>query len=69
MLEETKNKRKILTPVKAIKKHCYDCSGGYKKEIREYVITDCPLYPYRMGRNPNRKGVGKIRKRSEFRNQ
>ena len=59
MLEEAKIKRKILTPVKAIKKYCYDCSGGSKKEIRECVITDCPLYVYRMGKNPNRKGVRK----------
>jgi len=46
-----------LTPVKAIKKHCLDCSGGSKKEVRECIITDCPLYPYRMGKNPNRKGI------------
>lgn len=46
-----------LTPVKAIKKHCLDCSGGFKKEVRECIIQDCPLYPFRLGKNPNRKGI------------
>ena len=46
-----------LTPVKAIKKHCLECSGNSKKELRECVINNCPLYPYRMGKNPNRKGI------------
>ncbi|MAT59750.1 MAG: hypothetical protein CMF23_17390 [Ignavibacteriae bacterium] len=46
-----------LTPVKAIKKHCLECSGNSKKEVRECLINNCPLYPYRMGKNPNRKGI------------
>lgn len=46
-----------LSPVKAIKKHCLDCSGGSKKEVRECIIQDCPLYPFRLGKNPNRKGL------------
>jgi hypothetical protein len=46
-----------LSPVKAIKKHCLDCSGGSKKEVRECIIQDCPLYPFRFGKNPNRKGL------------
>ncbi len=54
-----KRKAGNLTPVKAIKKNCLDCSGGSKKEIRVCVITECPLYPFRMGKNPNRKGVGR----------
>lgn len=60
-----------LTPVKAIKKHCSDCSSGSKKEVRACVITDCPLFPYRIGKNPNRKGIKNhgsgnvLRKKSE----
>lgn len=46
-----------LTPIKAIKGHCLNCSGGSKKEVRECIITNCPLYSYRMGKNPNRKGI------------
>jgi hypothetical protein len=45
-----------LTPLKAIKKHCLECSGYEKKEVRGCKIIDCVLYPYRFGSNPNRKG-------------
>ena len=47
--------KKHLTPVKAIRKNCLDCSGGSVSEVRNCVVTDCPLYLYRLGRNPNRK--------------
>ncbi len=45
-----------LTPLKAIKKHCLGCSGYEKKQVRECVIKDCVLFPFRQGSNPNRKG-------------
>jgi hypothetical protein len=44
------------TPLKAIKKHCLECSGYEKKQVRECLIKDCVLFPYRLGSNPNRKG-------------
>lgn len=44
------------TPLKAIKKHCLDCSGYEKRQVRECVIKNCPLFPFRAGSNPNRKG-------------
>jgi hypothetical protein len=47
-----------ITPVKAIRQHCIECSGGSRKEVRECVITDCALYPFRFGTNPNRCRVG-----------
>ncbi|MCL4354648.1 hypothetical protein M1349_04250 [Patescibacteria group bacterium] len=40
-----------LTPLKAIKKHCLECSGYEKKEVRECKISDCVLFDYRLGRN------------------
>ena len=49
---------KLASPVKSIRKHCLECSGQSPKEVRLCLITHCPLYPYRMGENPNRKGVG-----------
>jgi hypothetical protein len=49
---------KYLPPVKAIKKFCYECTGGSVKERKDCSITDCPLYPYRLGTNPNRSGMG-----------
>ncbi len=45
-----------ITPLKAIKKHCLECSGYEKKQVRECVIKDCVLFSYRQGTNPNRKG-------------
>lgn len=47
--------KKNLTPVQAIRKKCLDCSGFSRKEVRECVLIDCPLYPFRMGTNPNCK--------------
>lgn len=44
--------KKKLTPLKAIRAKCIDCSGGVPKEVRECPIKDCPIYPYRMGRRP-----------------
>lgn len=47
-----------ITPLKAIKKHCLECSGFEKKQVRECVIRDCDLYVYRQGKNPKRNGIG-----------
>ena len=52
MIEED---QKILTPLRAIRAKCIDCSAGSMKEVRECVLLDCPLYPYRLGKSPNRK--------------
>ena len=52
MIEED---QKILTPLRAIRAKCIDCSTGSMKEVRECMMLDCPLYPYRLGKSPNRK--------------
>jgi len=46
-----------LSPVKAIKKFCFECAGSVIGR-KDCEITNCPLYPYRLGKNPNRNGVG-----------
>lgn len=48
---------KKTTPVKAIRQKCLECSGGSTKEVRGCEITNCPLHPYRMGKNPNRQST------------
>lgn len=48
----------MLTPLKAIRAKCLDCSCGNPNEVRLCPIRDCPLYPYRDGHNPKRKGIG-----------
>ena len=42
------------TPVKTIRKKCLDCTCGQIVEIRECPVIECPLYPYRMGRRPDK---------------
>lgn len=41
-----------LTPIKAIRAKCLECSCGQQKEIRLCTIKSCSLYPYRMGHRP-----------------
>jgi len=50
---------KNLTPVKAIRSKCLDCSAGQLSEVRKCEINECSLFPFRMGKNPNRKGIGR----------
>jgi hypothetical protein len=47
-----------LTPLRAIRAKCLDCSDMSSNEVKLCGFTDCPLYPYRFGKNPNRKGIG-----------
>jgi len=47
-----------LTPIKAIRAKCLDCSAGQPSEVRFCPVTDCPIFIYRFGKNPNRKGIG-----------
>lgn len=45
---------KPLTPVKAARAKCLECVGNQYGAVRDCAIFDCPLWPYRMGRSPNR---------------
>ena len=42
-------------PVKAIRMKCLECSGGATSEVERCVIPECPLYPFRFGKNPYRQ--------------
>jgi len=46
-----------LTPLQAIHKACVECFGGAYKSVRGCTSLKCPLYEYRMGSNPARKGT------------
>ena len=41
-----------LTPIKAIRAKCLDCTCGQFSEVRECRLTTCPLWEYRMGHRP-----------------
>jgi len=40
---------KEITPMKAIRQKCLDCSCGQLSEVKECSIKNCALYPFRMG--------------------
>ena len=40
--------------LKIIREKCLDCCCG-SVEVKLCHIKDCPLFPYRMGKNPFRK--------------
>ncbi len=42
-----------MSPLKAIRAKCLDCSGGSATEARECPCKGCELYPYRFGKRPN----------------
>jgi len=43
---------KELSPVRAIKAKCMECSNWQYSEVKTCHMTDCSLFPYRMGKNP-----------------
>ena len=43
-----------VSPLKAIRAKCIDCCAGELAEVRNCHIEDCPLHPFRMGKNPYR---------------
>lgn len=51
-------KKSKLTPLKAVRRKCLDCTGGRRSEVRNCGDINCPLYEYRFGTNWRRKGIG-----------
>jgi hypothetical protein len=41
-----------ITPIKAIRQNCLECSGGSYVEVKNCPIKTCAYYPYRLGKNP-----------------
>lgn len=48
---------KRISPLKAIRLKCLDCSCGSPNEVKLCPVEKCPLYPFRLGKNPNRAGL------------
>lgn len=42
---------------KAIREKCIDCMNHSRKEIRLCPIVNCPLYPYRLGTDPDKRDL------------
>lgn len=45
----------LKSPIKAIRAKCLDCCCDQKEEVKLCPATACPLYPFRLGKNPFRK--------------
>jgi len=45
-----------MTPMKAIRAKCLDCNST-AHEVKLCPCTDCALWPFRLGKNPNIKRV------------
>lgn len=43
-------------PLSVIKEHCKECSGD--ENPRDCDVINCHLFPFRLGKNPNRAGLG-----------
>lgn len=48
-----------MTTYRAVKDVCMGCAGDDARMVRTCIITNCPLWPYRTGRNPHsaKRGV------------
>lgn len=42
------------SPLKAIRAKCLDCTCGQASEVKNCHIEQCPLHPFRLGKNPYR---------------
>jgi len=45
---------RLLTPIKAVRAYCIECSGFDRVEVKGCEMVDCPLWPYRMGHRPKK---------------
>ena len=45
----------ITNPVKAIRAFCLECSGDSTAEVKSCPRSECPLHPFRFGKNPYRQ--------------
>jgi hypothetical protein len=44
--------QKNITPIKAIRSKCLECTCRQTKEVKRCTVFDCPIWAYRMGRRP-----------------
>jgi len=50
-------REKTLTPIKAIRAKCMQCSNWQHSEVKKCPVTDCALWPYRFGKKPDQQGA------------
>lgn len=57
----------VRSPLKAIRKFCVECMGGNRVEVKACTSPKCPLYAFRMGKNPYNKKVLTEEQKAEVR--
>lgn len=46
-----------LTPLSAIRHNCLECVCWSPNEVKNCNCKLCPLYPFRLRKDPSRKGI------------
>lgn len=54
--------------LRAVRAKCLDCSGGSPAEVAGCLVKTCPLYPFRLGRNPWRPDASPAQRAASRRN-
>ena len=52
---------KEITPMKAIRLKCLDCSCGSNEEVKNCFAKKCPLYQFRFGYKLDENGIRRKR--------
>jgi hypothetical protein len=50
-----------LTPLRAVRSKCLDCSGYQASEVQLCTVRSCPLFPYRRGGRPTEEDLDTFR--------
>ena len=51
-----------MSPLKALRLRCIDCSAGSSLEVRLCTAASCPAWPFRLSRNPWRAPASEERR-------
>ena len=57
----TSTTEKTVSPLRSIRRKCLDCVGS-SNEVRLCPVSDCAIFPYRFGKNPNRPQLSEAEK-------
>ncbi len=55
-------------PIRAIRRHCLNCSGGSPIAVEECPSATCALWAFRMGENPYRAPATQKQKAQALKN-
>lgn len=51
----------MKTPLKSIREKCLECCVHQVGEVKKCTADDCSLYPFRLGKNPNRQAINRAK--------